>query len=67
MAQLADEGATIWSPDYRTVGPDAVAAAHAAGLAVIPWTVNDPSDMADLIDLGVDGIITDQPDLAPRP
>ena len=36
--------------------------AHAMGLKVLPWTVNDPADMARLIDMGVDGIITDYPD-----
>ncbi len=41
----------------------AVAEARALGLAVIPWTANDPADMARLIDLGIDGLITDRPDL----
>jgi glycerophosphoryl diester phosphodiesterase len=31
-------------------------------LRILPWTVNDPGDMARLIDLGVDGLITDYPD-----
>ena len=43
---------------------DAVREAHAQGLKVIPWTVNSPADMAMLIDLGVDGLITDYPDRA---
>ena len=36
--------------------------AHALGLKVIPWTINDQATMAQLIDIGVDGIITDYPD-----
>lgn len=42
--------------------PELVAEAHAAGLAVISWTIDDPATMASLIDAGVDGIITNYPD-----
>lgn len=43
--------------------PRLIAAAQARGLAVQVWTINDPADMAALIDLGVDGIITDRIDV----
>ena len=40
-----------------------LAEAHALGIIVIPWTVNEPDMMAKLIGVGVDGIISDRPDL----
>ncbi len=65
LAELAERGATIWSPSFSILTADLVGAARAADLAVVPWTVNEPSDMSRLLGLGVDGIITDRPDLAP--
>lgn len=43
--------------------PELVEAAHAAGMDVVPWTVNDRPTMERLIDIGVDSLITDRPDL----
>jgi glycerophosphoryl diester phosphodiesterase len=43
-----------------------VSDAHAAGIKVIPWTVDDDATMQSLIDAEVDGLITDYPDLARR-
>jgi glycerophosphoryl diester phosphodiesterase len=59
---VAATGCHIWSPYYRNVDPAAMADAKAAGLRVIPWTVNQPPDMERLVDLGVDGLISDYPD-----
>ncbi|WP_300261867.1 glycerophosphodiester phosphodiesterase [Bradyrhizobium sp.] len=56
----------IWSPYFGDVTPALVAEAHEAGLRVVVWTVNKPEDMARMIALGVDGIISDRPDLLRR-
>lgn len=57
-------GCAVWSPFYRNVTKEAVEAAHAEGLQVVVWTVNETADMKRMVDLGVDGIITDYPDRA---
>jgi glycerophosphoryl diester phosphodiesterase len=57
-------GGRVWSPQYRELRAATLAEAHRLGLRVIPWTVNRPADMGALIALGVDGLITDRPDLA---
>jgi glycerophosphoryl diester phosphodiesterase len=56
-------GADILSPYYREIEHWDVEEAHRLGMKVIPWTVNDRRIMKKLIDWGVDGIITDEPDL----
>ncbi|MFJ5263442.1 glycerophosphodiester phosphodiesterase family protein [Streptomyces sp. NPDC088387] len=53
----------IGDPGFRFYpDPKMVADAHARGLKVIPWTCDDPATIEALMDLGVDGIITDYPD-----
>lgn len=55
-------GCAIWSPFHGEVDQTSVGAAHDLGLKVIVWTVNAPEQMRALIEIGVDGIITDYPD-----
>ncbi|KRE78246.1 glycerophosphodiester phosphodiesterase family protein [Arthrobacter sp. Soil763] len=57
----AAQGYDAISPTFRSVTPGMIADAHQLGLPVIPWTVNTTADMNRLMDLGVDGIITDYP------
>ncbi|WP_307859292.1 alkaline phosphatase [Arthrobacter sunyaminii] len=59
----AAAGYDVLSPIATTVTAEMIRDAHRAGLPVIPWTVNTAEDMNDLIDAGVDGIITDYPTL----
>jgi glycerophosphoryl diester phosphodiesterase len=61
---VAAEGGPVWGPDHHDLTRDTIAEAHALGLQVVPWTVNDPADMRRLIDWGIDGLITDRVDLA---
>ena len=46
--------------------PRFVARAHARGHRVYVWTVDDPADVDYVLDLGVDTIITNRPDVAVR-
>ena len=50
----------------RAVTPALIRALHERGMAVYIWTVNDPADMRRLLDWGVDGILTDRPDVLAR-
>ncbi|KUM32512.1 glycerophosphodiester phosphodiesterase family protein [Arthrobacter sp. EPSL27] len=62
LAQAAAaQGYDAVSPAFRSVTPGMITEAHALGLPVVPWTVNTGADMTRLMDLGVDGIITDYP------
>jgi glycerophosphoryl diester phosphodiesterase len=56
-------GGAIWSPFFRDVDAASIEESHHLGLKVVVWTVNERDDMAHLIDLKVDGIISDRPDL----
>jgi glycerophosphoryl diester phosphodiesterase len=55
-------GGGVWSPYFGDVDQAQVREAHALGLAVVVWTVNQPQDIERMLDLKVDGIISDRPD-----
>lgn len=52
----------IYSPNYGLLTPAHIERAHELGMQVIPWTVNNRTDMKSLVEMGVDGLITDYPD-----
>ncbi|MFD2512628.1 glycerophosphodiester phosphodiesterase [Pontibacter locisalis] len=54
---------TVYSPDYELITPALLQAAHNKGIKVIPWTVNSLEEMQKLRRLGVDGLISDYPNL----
>jgi glycerophosphoryl diester phosphodiesterase len=60
---IKDAGGAIWSPYFGDVNAALVTEAHRLGLSVVVWTVNKPEDIAAMIDIGVDGVISDRPDL----
>ncbi len=65
---LADLGFVpqVFSPYYLVLSPNLVNLIHEKKMLAIPWTVNDSATMQGLINMGVDGIITDYPDRIPR-
>ncbi|MCG7855682.1 glycerophosphodiester phosphodiesterase [Flavihumibacter sediminis] len=63
--QLAELGFVpdIYSPYFLLVTPSLISFCHDKGMKIIPWTVNDKETIQALKTMGVDGIITDYPDL----
>ena len=57
-------GGSAWSAFHGDLDAAKVKEAQALGLKVLAWTVNDPVQMARVLDFGIDGLITDRPDLA---
>jgi glycerophosphoryl diester phosphodiesterase len=70
MAALLGQARAIelWGlhPERHYVTPARVSAAHAAGLVMNVWTVNDPAEIARLASWGVDGIMSDYPERVPK-
>jgi glycerophosphoryl diester phosphodiesterase len=61
VAATRAAGADIMAPQFPLVTAEKVAAARAAGIPVVPWTVNTPADWSRVVEAGVDGIISDDP------
>ena len=61
--KVGQSGGRIWSPNFNALDAAAFREARALGLQVIVWTVNEPAQIAAMLELGVDGIISDRPDL----
>lgn len=59
-AQWAD----MVNPNHESVDAEYVDAVHDAGMGMFVYTVNDPADMRSALDKGVDGLISDHPDVA---
>ena len=57
-------GGSAWSAFHGDLDAAKVKEAQALGLKVLAWTVNDPAQMERLLGYGIDGLITDRPDLA---
>ncbi len=58
-----DLQAFSWHPDFRSVTAASIRAMHAAGIMVLPYTVNQSGDFRRLLQMGVDGVFTDDPPL----
>jgi len=56
-------GGRYWAPFYKYLTPALLEEAHQLGLKEYVWTVDSRSDMVRLIEMGVDGIITNRPDI----
>ena len=63
---VAKAGGKMWCPYFKDVTPSLVSEAHDLGLIVSAWTANEPEDIKNMIDAGVDGIVTDYPGRAQR-
>lgn len=56
-------GGRLWAPHYKYITYDLLEEAHRLGIGVFVWTTDSRSEMLRLIEMGVDGIITNRPDI----
>jgi glycerophosphoryl diester phosphodiesterase len=56
-------GGRYWAPYYKHLTYDLLNEAHELGIQVYVWTLDKPSDLVRIIEMGVDGIITNRPDI----
>ena len=66
VRRARDLGATDLGMNHRLLDADVMTAARAAGVRVSAWTVNEEADIRRMVDLGVDMVMSDRPDLAKR-
>jgi glycerophosphoryl diester phosphodiesterase len=62
-AMVKAAGGAVWSPHFGDLDAEKMRIAKQLGLKVVVWTVNDAEAAGRMLELGVDGIITDRPDL----
>ncbi len=55
-------GCDVWSPNFNNLKADSLSEAKKLGLKVVPWTVNEPSDIEAMLAMQPDGMISDYPD-----
>jgi glycerophosphoryl diester phosphodiesterase len=63
LARAEADAATL---HHLVLSPRTVARCHARGAVVIAWTVNDPAELERVVALGVDGVVTDDPEVFAR-
>ena len=66
LVALEDAGATILWQERTLVDRALVDALHGAAMQVVAWTVDDPAEMRRLLEIGVDGICTNRPEIGRR-
>ena len=63
-AMIKAAGGRVWSAYHGDIDAAKVRLAQSLGLKVLVWTVNDAATIDKVIDMGVDGLVTDRPDIA---